>query len=279
MSKIYAGIVAYNPDLKRLEENVSSVRSQLSDVVVFDNGSDNIEGIQELVSNFANVILIKSEKNLGIATALNRLMQWGYQNGCDWMLSLDQDSVCEKDFVVRMEPYLTIERNLGVVAPVIVDRNVGVVGHNPKSKYAHVNTCITSGAFSKVSAWKRIGEYDESMFIDSVDFEYCYRMRKYGYGVIQVRDVQLLHELGRSQKKRFLFWKIKVTGHSAFRKYYIARNNIYYPLKHGMWLRVVRGNIRNIGMIVVTLLYENDKVRKIKSIYKGWKNGFKGKGA
>ena len=279
MSKIYAGIVAYNPDLKRLEENVSSVRSQLSDVVVFDNGSDNIEGIQELVSNFANVILIKSEKNLGIATALNRLMLWGYQNGCDWMLSLDQDSVCEKDFVVRMEPYLTIERNLGVVAPVIVDRNVGVVGHNPKSKYAHVNTCITSGAFSKVSAWKRIGEYDESMFIDSVDFEYCYRMRKYGYGVIQVRDVQLLHELGRSQKKRFLFWKIKVTGHSAFRKYYIARNNIYYPLKHGMWLRVVRGNIRNIGMIVVTLLYENDKVRKIKSIYKGWKNGFKGKGA
>lgn len=279
MSKIYAGIVAYNPDLKRLEENVSSVRSQLSDVVVFDNGSDNIEGIQELVSNFANVILIKSEKNLGIATALNRLMQWGYQNGCDWMLSLDQDSVCEKDFVVRMEPYLTIERNLGVVAPVIVDRNVGVVGHNPKSKYAHMNTCITSGAFSKVSAWKRIGEYDESMFIDSVDFEYCYRMRKYGYGVIQVRDVQLLHELGRSQKKRFLFWKIKVTGHSAFRKYYIARNNIYYPLKHGMWLRVVRGNIRNIGMIVVTLLYENDKVRKIKSIYKGWKNGFKGKGA
>ena len=279
MSKIYAGIVAYNPDLKRLEENVSSVRSQLSDVVVFDNGSDNIEGIQELVSNFANVILIKSEKNLGIATALNRLMQWGYQNGCDWMLSLDQDSVCEKDFVVRMEPYLTIERNLGVVAPVIVDRNVGVVGHNPKSKYAHVNTCITSGAFSKVSAWKRIGEYDESMFIDSVDFEYCYRMRKYGYGVIQVRDVQLLHELGRSQKKRFLFWKIKVTGHSAFRKYYIARNNIYYPLKHGMWLRVVRGNIRNIGMIVVTLLYENVKVRKIKSIYKGWKNGFKGKGA
>ena len=82
-----------------------------------------------------------------------------------------------------------------------MDRNVGVVGHNPKSEYMHVNTCITSGAFSKVSAWKEIGKYDESMFIDSVDFEYCYRMRKYGYGVIQVRDVQLLHELGKSQER------------------------------------------------------------------------------
>ena len=93
------------------------------------------------------------------------------------------------------------------------------------------------------------------MFIDSVDFEYCYRMRKCGYGVIQVRDVQLLHELGKSQKRRLLFWKIDVTGHSAFRKYYIARNNVYYPLKHRMWLRVLRGNIRNIGMMGVTVLY------------------------
>lgn len=232
------------------------IQNQVTTVLIFDNGSNNVDNIQNLILGLANVVFIKSEKNLGIAAALNRLMQWGNDKGYDWMLSLDQDSVCEENFVARMKPYLTIEQNLGVVAPVIVDRNVGVVGHNPKSEYMHVNTCITSGAFSKVSAWKKIGEYDESMFIDSVDFEYCYRMRKCGYGVIQVRDVQLLHELGKSQKRRLLFWKIDVTGHSAFRKYYIARNNVYYPLKHRMWLRVLRGNIRNIGMMGVTVLYK-----------------------
>ena len=274
MSKIYAGIVSYNPELKRLKENISAIQNQISSVVVFDNGSNNIDEIRNLISGFTNVEFIRSEKNLGIAAALNRLMQWGYEKGYDWMLSLDQDSVCEKNFVAEMTPYLTIEQNLGVVAPVIVDRNVGVVGHNPKSEYAYVNTCITSGAFSKISAWKKIGEYDESMFIDSVDFEYCYRMRKYGYGVMQVRDVQLLHELGKSQKRRFLFWKIDVAGHSAFRKYYIARNNVYYPLKHRLWFRVLRGNIRNIGMIGVTVLYENDKKNKVKAICRGWKDAY-----
>lgn len=128
--------------------------------------------------------------------------------------------------------------------------------------------------FSKLSAWKEIGGYDESMFIDSVDFEYCYRMRKYGYGVIQVRDVRLLHELGKSQRKRIVFWKIDVTGHPAFRKYYIARNNIYYPLKHRLWLRLIRGNLRNIGMLVVTLLYEDDKKNKIIAICRGWKGAY-----
>ena len=190
------------------------------------------------------------------------------------MLSLDQDSVCDASYVNKMKQYLDVEPLLGIVAPVIVDRNVGVVGHNPNKEYCHVNTCITSGAFSKIEYWKQIGEYDESMFIDSVDFEYCYRMRKNGYGVIQVKDVHLLHELGNSVKCRFLFWKIDVTGHSAFRKYYIARNNVYYPKKHHLWIRFIRGNYRNLKMIAIVLLYEDNKKEKIRSILSGWKNAY-----
>lgn len=91
MSKIYAGIVSYNPELKRLKENISVIQNQISAVVVFDNGSDNIDEIRNLISELTNVEFIRSEKNLGIAGALNRLMQWGNDKGYDWMLSLDQD--------------------------------------------------------------------------------------------------------------------------------------------------------------------------------------------
>lgn len=273
MSGIYAGIVTYNPELERFKENISSIQRQLS-VVVFDNGSDNILNIEKLISNFANIVLIKSEKNIGIAAALNRLMWWGEKKKYEWMLSLDQDSVCEENFVVSMTPYLTVEQNLGIVAPVILDRNLGVVGHNPKTEYTHVKTCITSGAFSKLSAWKKIGGYDEKMFIDSVDFEYCYRMRKNGYGIIQVRDVKLLHEIGKSQKRKFLFWRVDIMEHSAFRKYYIARNNVYYPLKHHMWLHFILGNIRNLKLFMVVMLYEESKKEKISAIFKGWRDAF-----
>ena len=278
MKKIYAGIVTFNPDIERLKENVCAICIQVPEVVIFDNGSSNFVDIQENIAVFNNVIMIHSNENIGIAAALNRLMQWGFENNYDWMLSLDQDSVCDASYVNKMKQYLDVEPLLGIVAPVIVDRNVGVVGHNPNKEYCHVNTCITSGAFSKIEYWKQIGEYDESMFIDSVDFEYCYRMRKNGYGVIQVKDVYLLHELGNSVKRRFLFWKIDVTGHSAFRKYYIARNNVYYPKKHHLWIHFIRGNYRNLKMIVIVLLYEDNKKEKIRSILSGWKNAFeKGK--
>lgn len=109
-------------------------------------------------------------------------MSWGLEHNYLWMLSLDQDSVCSNEFVEKMKPYLSVESNLGIVAPVIVDRNVGIVGHNPTSNYAHVKTCITSGCFSNIEAWRVIDGYDESMFIDSVDFDFCYRIRKKGMG-------------------------------------------------------------------------------------------------
>ena len=269
---IVAGIVTYNPDLDRLRENIESISSQVKKVIVFDNGSKNQERIKEEYQD--RIILIPSSENIGIAAALNHLMQKSKELGATWMLSLDQDSVCSKFFCVAMSKYLKQGTDFGIVAPVIVDRNVGVVGHNPQNEYMSVRTCITSGAFTKIEVWQKIGGYDESMFIDSVDFEFCYRVRKAGYKVIQVRDVQLLHEIGKSEKRRLLFWTVDVKNHSAFRKYYIAQNNVYYPLKHKLWLHFIRGNIRNINQLFVIFLFENNKIEKMRNTIAGWKNAF-----
>lgn len=273
---ITAGIVTFNPDLDRFKENVNAILPQVDRVIIFDNGSENRESIEQEYQDRATII--KSEKNVGIAAALNGLMKKSEELGASWMLSLDQDSVCPQNFCEQMRTYLYKEDNFGIVAPVIVDRNVGIVGHNPEKEYKSVRTCITSGAFTRVDVWTKVGGYDESMFIDSVDFEFCYRVRKAGYKVIQVRNVQLLHEIGNSEKRKFLFWTVDVKNHSAFRKYYIARNNVYYPLKHHLWLHFIRGNIRNIELLTTVILYENDKRIKIKKLISGWKNGLINKG-
>lgn len=273
---ITAGIVTFNPDLDRFKENVNAILPQVDRVIIFDNGSENRESIEQEYQDRATII--KSEKNVGIAAALNGLMKKSEELGASWMLSLDQDSVCPQNFCEQMRTYLYKEDNFGIVAPVIVDRNVGIVGHNPEKEYKSVRTCITSGAFTRVDVWTKVGGYDESMFIDSVDFEFCYRVRKAGYKVIQVRNVQLLHEIGNSEKRKFLFWTVDVKNHSAFRKYYIARNNVYYPLKHHLWLHFIRGNIRNIELLTTVIFYENDKRIKIKKLISGWKNGLINKG-
>lgn len=146
--------------------------------MIFDNASLQQKDIKNLVYTIDNVKLIYSKENIGIAAALNRLIKWGYDKKYKWMLSLDQDSICPNDYIDHMFLFLTVRKNIGILAPVIVDRNIGVVGHNPQRTYSRVNTCITSGTITSVAAWNIIGGYDEYMFIDLIDFEFCYHMRK-----------------------------------------------------------------------------------------------------
>lgn len=105
--------------------------------------------------------------------------------------------------------------------------------------------------------WETIGGYDEQMFIDSVDFEFCYRLRANGYKVLQTSVLRLEHSLGDSKILRFLWIKFRNSEHNAFRTYFIAQNNIYYPKKHHLWLHLIRGNLRNIKQILIVLGYEN----------------------
>lgn len=86
MSKVYAGVVTYNPEIKRLKDNILAIQKQVPFVIIFDNGSSNFGDIQKIASEFSNVKVLVSKINVGIAAALNKLMQWGRDNDYVWML-------------------------------------------------------------------------------------------------------------------------------------------------------------------------------------------------
>lgn len=60
---ILAGITLFNPDVARLEENISSIYEQVDRVICVDNGSDNIKNIEDCVlNNWKNITIIKNGK-------------------------------------------------------------------------------------------------------------------------------------------------------------------------------------------------------------------------
>ena len=271
MQEICAGIVTFNPNILLLIENINSIRGQFEELIIVDNGSENIEEIEEIAKE-KKVILIRNSANYGIAKALNQLMEVGESLGYKWLLSLDQDSVCPTEYYETVMPFFKVE-NIGIVAPVVNDRDTGIIGHRPNNDFLEVKTCITSGACIPISVWKVIGGYDEKMFIDSVDFDFCYRLRKKGYKIIQIKSLKIQHSVGDVNKKRFFFTHINIREHSAFRYYYIAQNRMYYPRKNKLYAHVIRGWLMNAILIFRVFMFENDKKNKVISIFKGWRNG------
>ena len=274
---ISAGIVLFNPDIKRLKENIDAVIIQCTHLYLVDNGSGNVDEVKGLLNQYnqSKISILWNRENQGIAKALNQLTSAAQKEGFDWILTLDQDSVVPSNIVGEFEKYIN-NSSVGILCPIICDRNKDEE-IKINEDCTEIDECITSGSLLNIKAWSEIGGFDERMFIDGVDFDICYRLRQRGYKIYCIHSVILLHELGRIEYHRFLFWRVLVKNHSAFRKYYIARNIIYTAKKRRSTLLVVKGLLQEIKLIGIVIFYEEDKLNKIRCICRGIYDGFKGK--
>ena len=271
--KIPAGIVLYCPDPDRLRENLEAICPQTASVICVDNGSDNREEITRLLSQYPQTILIANESNVGIARALNQICRRAADDGFDYVVTLDQDSVCPADMIASYEEHLT--EDAGLLCPVVKDRNHDLGTKGGDEPMTEITECITSASLVNLKAWEAVNGFDESMFIDGVDFDFCDRIRKKGYRVYRVNRVVLLHEIGNITVRRFLFWPVRVKNHGAFRKYYIARNTMVLARKRGGTARIVKSYAQVAKQYLMVLLYEDKKREKLSSVRRGFVDGRK----
>ena len=271
--KISAGIVLYNPDIETLRQNIDAIINKVKLLILVDNGSGNIDDVTLILSD--NIVLIKNPQNKGIAAALNQICEYSLDNGFEWTLTLDQDSVVPDNIVDEFSKFATLEK-AGMLAPIMCDRNRGdSKRNNNPSMVSEIKECITSGSMINLNVWNEIGRFDEELFIDGVDFDICYRIIQNGYKILQVNNVYLSHEIGRMEKHKFLYFSFYVKNHSAFRKYYIARNTVYLARKQHNVKKIVKSQFQILKLLILTLLYEDDKKNKGKKIIKGNWDGLK----
>ena len=128
--EVCAGIVTYNPDIKRLQENIAAIVYQVSKVFIVDNCSENVESIEKVIGKYATIVLIKNDQNEGIAKALNQIMLKAKRYGYNWMLTLDQDSVCYSNLVNNYFKYIDV--GIGMLICDIIDRNYELKFTSPK---------------------------------------------------------------------------------------------------------------------------------------------------
>ena len=273
-----AGIVTYNPDLLRLQQNIKGIKNnRIEKIIIVDNGSENIEELEELVKDQKQILLVKNKKNEGIAYALNRIFELASENdGIIWVLTLDQDTIINDNLMETYSKYYTSEQNIGSITSIRHDRAYSEMQKHANVPTEFVDRCITSGNLVHVDAWKSIHGFDNRLFIDMVDYDFCYRLREKGFQILRINQPCILHELGKPTIVYFLGKKRIVYNHSAFRKYYICRNYIYTLKSYGKYAKKEDSYFFLVRLFIKTLLYEkDDKAQKLLNMIKGVFDGIK----
>lgn len=286
MSKVAAIIVSYNPD-KNLLDSVNLLILQVEKIIIVDNGSieekrKDISSIKDI--NNERIEIIFNEENLGIATALNIGVREALKQGFNWILTMDQDSKASKDMVEKMfEVYNNIDEkereSILSIFPNFVDERIQSIEENSvMNTYEYVDADITSGNLVNSEVFDKVGFFDDSLFIDLVDTDFCMRLNEKNIKMIKVRDAILYHSLGESQSVKSILGKFNTSNHSALRRYYMTRNRFYIWEKYKDLNSFTLNRDKKLFKkeFIKIILGEKDKVNKIKMVFKGYKDYKKG---
>lgn len=287
MCKVAAIIVSYNPD-SNLFDSINLLLNQVEKVIIVDNGSKEkyVKYIKSINEDKIEIILNK--ENLGIATALNIGVRKALENGYEWILTMDQDSKASPDMVKKMfNVYNSINReerkDILSIFPNFVDERIQSIEEKSNmNSYEYVDADITSGNLLRKEVFEKVGFFDDSLFIDLVDTDFCMRLNEKGIKMIKIRDAVLYHSLGESKTIKGILGSFNTSNHSALRRYYMTRNRFYIWEKYKGLNSFTLNRDKKLFKkeFVKIILGEKDKVNKIKMVlrgYKDYKKGIKGK--
>ena len=225
-------VVTYHP-CEQVCRRIRDLRSQVSHLIVVDNGSDQAERrmLRSLLQDDTSIELIQNDENLGVGVALNQAAARALELEKAWLLCMDQDSQAGEDLLAQLgRIHATYPHHacVGMIGSNYVDATgrPAFGCRDPKAPCQQVPTVITSGSLLSLEAYRCAGPFREDFFIDSVDHEYCLRLRSCLFEVAISCTPLLNHALGNQVRYRVPFFRLAVSHHSPLRRYYMTRNRL-----------------------------------------------------
>ncbi len=267
-----AGVtILYYPDEEFLKR-IDSYRPYLNKLIIIDNSDRADPNIFLPLQNEDKICIIQNQENEGIAKRLNEAAKIAINEGYEWLLTMDQDSLFSAGDFNKYLQCIEEYTQKAKVALFAVEYDLRLLKKDVCS-FIKVHYTITSGCILNLSVWQQTGGFNELLFIDSVDHEYCFNCIIYGYEIVKFDSIILSHQLGTAADLRSLrnFKKTKRFLHSPFRIYYMVRNYLYVNKKYSATFesdlkkikKAVFNNIKN------NLLYNKKRWIVLKYAIKG----------
>ena len=237
--KVTAIVTLYFPN-ESVYNNIVNLTKQVDRVLLSDNSpTDN----KSFFSEISKTEYHWNQKNLGLPAAFNSMFQNNCFDDSEFIIFFDQDSSIPDGYVKSLIEYFeTIEKTsqIGCLGPQYIDTNTNKV-INPRFIEEIYDGCyvvssmITSGLMTKFKILKEIGFWNEQIFLDMADWDFCWRLVEYNYKIVLCTHITLIHTLGKGIKQ---IGPIKLRKNHHVREYYQIRDckklmkEKYVPIKY-----------------------------------------------
>ncbi len=269
--RIAGVVVLYRPD-EEVTATISTYIEQVDMLIAIDNSEYDTTPTTAGLRQLDTVTFVANGRNLGVAGALNMGARMALECGCEYLLTMDQDSRATPGMVLTMlRVFSSSEQGaIGIVAPFLVTRP----GEKPDGTIdcLEMQSVMTSGNLLNLRAYEAAGPFMEELFVDFVDIEYCLRLRSSGFRVVRANRALLEHRVGTLLRFRVFFHDLYLTSHSPLRKYYKTRNRFFVGDRYRQDVPSFRrkDRLRFVLELVRLLFFESGKREKLAMMRKGY---------
>lgn len=285
----------YHPSQQDLIPKIKQLGCAVDHLLLVDNTETGTPWLSDRLSEeeqHANMTYFPLLENVGIASAQNRALEYAFvhfQNE-DKILFFDQDSSIPMDLprrlaqsydqlalndrVAAIGPSFTDEKR-GFVYPQVAWNNMGLFQRftpDQHQKAQKVAALISSGMLTNIQTLKNIGLYDDALFIDYVDTDWCLKAQSKGYTLYVIPNISMTHAIGINSIKLLGRY---FTVHSPIRRYYMLRNSFLMAKKEYVksalaFTFIFRTSLHHILLI----LFCDHKWKNCIAFYKGFLDGY-----
>lgn len=182
-----------------------------------------------------NIYYIPLNKNNGISMAQNIGLSKAMELGCSFAVFFDQDSIINKEYIDGIvSEYQRISfsvNNIFLLGPVVINGRTGLeyksaihTDHMFSKDFIYRREIISSGSCVQISKVRKVGLLKNELFIDYVDFEWCWRANRMGFVSGITPRIKLQHLVGQNEFK--LFGQLVIIS-SPIRYFYQYRNYLW----------------------------------------------------
>jgi GT2 family glycosyltransferase len=207
-------------------------------IVVVDNGSQD-RSADRIAEHFPEVILLRSESNLGFTGGNNLGLQHALAQGAEYIMLLNNDTVVDPAFI---EPLVeALNNHYGAVSPVVyyeskpaepwfagsrINWKTGwayhesaAAGQDGIAQTDYVSGCALT---ARAITWKRIGLLDDDFFLCYEDADWSVRAARQGEKLGVVTRSRIWHKVAIATAKQG----------KPFGTFVFVRNGLLFIRKH-----------------------------------------------
>jgi rhamnosyltransferase len=281
----YCIIVGYRPEVVQLLDLCVCVAGDGVKVIVVDNSE---VPTLDRVALPGGCSLITIGYNSGIAHAQNAGVETALAAGADVLVFFDQDSKIEPGFVKSLISTIR-QGSAEIVSPLCVDEATNAplpsvrVSRYGWSMPVHpadaagrypVDMVISSGTTATRQVFEIAGTFDDGLFIDFVDAEWCLRCRSKQIPIYVVPGLVMRHSVGL---RHFRFGTLTISVHSPVRCYYQIRNCfLLFRKPHIPLIFALKQLASTVLSRTILLFFVEDRLSYLKSYLFAVRDGLKG---